>query len=125
MDSESPSDNGPNDQLPHTTHFRSLALADRAGGAYKAGPGLVGALLVGAGVARSLAWALDLPAVGVHHMEGHLLAPLMEDPDPIHGSPEPPFVALLVSGGPTQRSEEPRVGKECVSTCSSRWSTYH
>src|SRR3546814_11266588 len=64
--------------------------------------GLVGALLVGAGVARSLAWALDLPAVGVHHMEGHLLAPLMEDPDPFHGSPEPPFVALLVSGGHTQ-----------------------
>src|SRR3546814_1976573 len=79
-----------------------LEVGDLDGVAYTAGPGLVGALLVGAGVARSLAWALDLPAVGVHHMEGHLLAPLMEDPDPIHGSPEPPFVALLVSGGPTQ-----------------------
>ncbi|WP_313205288.1 tRNA (adenosine(37)-N6)-threonylcarbamoyltransferase complex transferase subunit TsaD, partial [Stenotrophomonas sp.] len=67
------------------------------GVAYTAGPGLVGALLVGAGVARSLAWALEVPAVGVHHMEGHLLAPLMED-DP----PEAPFVALLVSGGHTQ-----------------------
>src|SRR3546814_5086262 len=74
-----------------------LEVGDLDGVAYTAGPGLVGALLVGAGVARSLAWALDLPAVGVHHMEGHLLAPLMEDPDPIHGSPEPPFVALLVS----------------------------
>ena len=74
-----------------------LSVREIDGVAYTAGPGLVGALLVGAGVARSLAWALDLPAVGVHHMEGHLLAPLMED-DP----PRPPFVALLVSGGHTQ-----------------------
>ena len=74
-----------------------LKLEDLDGVAYTAGPGLVGALLVGAGVARSLAWALEVPAVGVHHMEGHLLAPLMED-DP----PEAPFVALLVSGGHTQ-----------------------
>ncbi|MBB1473084.1 tRNA (adenosine(37)-N6)-threonylcarbamoyltransferase complex transferase subunit TsaD [Luteimonas sp. MC1782] len=74
-----------------------LGVGDLDGVAYTAGPGLVGALLVGAGVARSLAWALELPAVGVHHMEGHLLAPLMED-DP----PKPPFVALLVSGGHTQ-----------------------
>jgi N6-L-threonylcarbamoyladenine synthase len=74
-----------------------LTVDDLDGVAYTAGPGLVGALLVGAGVARSLAWALDKPAIGVHHMEGHLLAPLMED-DP----PEPPFVALLVSGGHTQ-----------------------
>jgi len=74
-----------------------LGIGDIDGVAYTAGPGLVGALLVGAGVARSLAWALDKPAIGVHHMEGHLLAPLMED-DP----PEPPFVALLVSGGHTQ-----------------------
>jgi len=74
-----------------------LAVDDLDGVAYTAGPGLVGALLVGAGVARSLAWALDKPAVGVHHMEGHLLAPLMEA-DP----PAPPFVALLVSGGHTQ-----------------------
>ena len=74
-----------------------LTLQDLDGVAYTAGPGLVGALLVGAGVARSLAWALEVPAVGVHHMEGHLLAPLMED-DP----PEAPFVALLVSGGHTQ-----------------------
>ena len=74
-----------------------LGIGEIEGVAYTAGPGLVGALLVGAGVARSLAWALDVPAVGVHHMEGHLLAPLMED-DP----PQPPFVALLVSGGHTQ-----------------------
>ncbi|MDR1076251.1 MAG: tRNA (adenosine(37)-N6)-threonylcarbamoyltransferase complex transferase subunit TsaD [Xanthomonadaceae bacterium] len=74
-----------------------LKPADLDGVAYTAGPGLVGALLAGAGVARALAWALDLPAIGVHHMEGHLLAPLIED-DP----PEPPFVALLVSGGHTQ-----------------------
>jgi len=74
-----------------------LKLEDLDGVAYTAGPGLVGALLVGAGVARSLAWALEIPAVAVHHMEGHLLAPLMED-DP----PAAPFVALLVSGGHTQ-----------------------
>lgn len=74
-----------------------LGVGDLGGVAYTAGPGLVGALLVGAGVARALAWALDVPAIGVHHMEGHLLAPLMEDP-----GLKPPFVALLVSGGHTQ-----------------------
>ena len=74
--------------------------------AYTAGPGLVGALLVGAGVARSLAWALDVPAIGVHHMEGHLLAPLIED-DP----PRPPFVALLVSGGHTQLVAVDAIGR--------------
>ncbi|MFC0679479.1 tRNA (adenosine(37)-N6)-threonylcarbamoyltransferase complex transferase subunit TsaD [Lysobacter korlensis] len=77
-----------------------MGIDELDGVAYTAGPGLVGALLVGAGVARSLAWALDVPAIGVHHMEGHLLAPLMED-DP-RGRPQPPFVALLVSGGHTQ-----------------------
>ncbi|KGM51101.1 UGMP family protein [Lysobacter concretionis Ko07 = DSM 16239] len=79
------------------------------GVAYTAGPGLVGALLVGAGVARSLAWALDIPAVAVHHMEGHLLAPLLED-DPL-GRPEPPFVALLVSGGHTQLIAVDAIGR--------------
>ncbi len=73
--------------------------------AFTAGPGLVGALLVGAATARALAWALDLPAIGVHHMEGHLLAPLLE-PDP----PAPPFVALLVSGGHTQLMEVRAIG---------------
>ncbi|TYT26736.1 tRNA (adenosine(37)-N6)-threonylcarbamoyltransferase complex transferase subunit TsaD [Luteimonas viscosa] len=88
-----------------------LGVDDIDGVAYTAGPGLVGALLVGAGVARSLAWALDVPAVGVHHMEGHLLAPLMEDPDPVHGAPEPPFVALLVSGGHTQLIAVDAIGR--------------
>ncbi len=74
-----------------------LEVGDLDGVAYTAGPGLVGALLVGAGLARALAWALEVPAIGVHHMEGHLLAPLLEDPDLA-----PPFVALLVSGGHTQ-----------------------
>jgi N6-L-threonylcarbamoyladenine synthase len=83
-----------------------LGVKDLDGVAYTAGPGLVGALLVGAGVARSLAWALDLPAVGVHHMEGHLLAPLMED-DP----PQPPFVALLVSGGHSQLVAVDAIGR--------------
>ncbi|EKF74625.1 glycoprotease family protein [Alcanivorax hongdengensis A-11-3] len=64
------------------------------GVAYTAGPGLAGALLVGAGVARSLAFGWGIPAVAVHHMEGHLLAPLLEDE-----APDFPFVALLVSGG--------------------------
>ena len=67
-----------------------LGVGDLGGVAYTAGPGLVGALLVGAAVARALAWALELPAIGVHHMEGHLLAPLLE-PAP----PAPPFVALI------------------------------
>lgn len=83
-----------------------LETRDLDGVAYTAGPGLVGALLVGAGVARSLAWALDVPAVAVHHMEGHLLAPLMED-DP----PQAPFVALLVSGGHTQLVAVDAIGR--------------
>jgi len=64
--------------------------------AYTAGPGLAGALLVGAGIARSLAYGWDIPAIAVHHMEGHLLAPMLEDNPPAF-----PFVALLVSGGHT------------------------
>ncbi|WP_028695728.1 tRNA (adenosine(37)-N6)-threonylcarbamoyltransferase complex transferase subunit TsaD [Pseudomonas cremoricolorata] len=65
--------------------------------AYTAGPGLVGALLVGASCAQALAFAWDIPAIGVHHMEGHLLAPMLEAEPP-----QFPFVALLVSGGHTQ-----------------------
>ncbi len=64
--------------------------------AYTAGPGLIGALMSGASVGRSLAWALGIPAVEVHHMEGHLLAPMLEK-----NPPDFPFVALLVSGGHT------------------------
>jgi N6-L-threonylcarbamoyladenine synthase len=82
-----------------------LTPADLGGVAYTAGPGLVGALLVGASAARAMAWALGVPAIGVHHMEGHLLAPLLED-DP----PEPPFVALLVSGGHSMLVEVKAIG---------------
>jgi N6-L-threonylcarbamoyladenine synthase len=82
-----------------------LGTADLDGVAYTAGPGLVGALMVGAAAGRALAWALEIPSVGVHHMEGHLLAPLMEDP-----GLAPPFVALLVSGGHTQLVEVAAVG---------------
>lgn len=79
-----------------------LAEADRSSGdidaiAYTAGPGLVGALLVGASCAQALAFAWGVPALGVHHMEGHLLAPMLEEQPPRF-----PFVALLVSGGHTQ-----------------------
>ena len=74
--------------------------------AYTAGPGLIGALLVGASCARALAWSLEVPAIGVHHMEGHLLAPLLEA-DP----PEPPFVALLVSGGHSMLIEVSAIGR--------------
>ena len=69
--------------------------ADAIGGvAYTAGPGLIGALLVGSAIGRSLAWAWKVPAIAVHHMEAHLLAPMLE-PEP----PRFPFIALLVSGG--------------------------
>ncbi len=73
-----------------------LSCADLSGVAYTAGPGLIGALMVGASVAAGIALAQGLPLVPVHHMEGHLLAPMLEDP-----RPEFPFVALLVSGGHT------------------------
>ncbi|MGB1191415.1 MAG: tRNA (adenosine(37)-N6)-threonylcarbamoyltransferase complex transferase subunit TsaD [Pseudomonadales bacterium] len=73
--------------------------------AYTAGPGLIGALLVGASLGRSLAMAWNVPAVGVHHMEGHLLAPMLEDNPPAF-----PFVALLVSGGHTQLVEVKQLG---------------
>ncbi len=76
------------------------------GVAYTAGPGLIGALLVGASLGRALAMSWDIPAIGVHHMEGHLLAPMLED-DP----PQFPFVALLVSGGHTQLVEVQGIGQ--------------
>ena len=84
---------------------RSLTLEALDGIAYTQGPGLAGALLVGAGFARSLAYALKIPAVGVHHLEGHLLSPLLAEP-----RPEFPFVALLVSGGHTQLMHVAQVG---------------
>src|SRR3979490_584364 len=76
------------------------------GVAYAAGPGLIGALLTGASLARSLAYAWKVPALGVHHLEGHLLAPLLEaDPPPF------PHLALLVSGGHTLLIEVSGVGR--------------
>ncbi|MCG2835327.1 tRNA (adenosine(37)-N6)-threonylcarbamoyltransferase complex transferase subunit TsaD [Photobacterium sp. WH77] len=83
-----------------------LTPADLDGVAYTAGPGLVGALLVGATIGRSLSYAWNLPAVAVHHMEGHLLAPMLED-----NPPEFPFVALLVSGGHTMMVEVKGIGE--------------
>ena len=78
-------------------HDEGLSGKDIAAVAYTAGPGLAGALLVGAAFGRSLAWAWGVPALAVHHMEGHLLAPMLEP-----SRPDFPFVALLVSGGHTQ-----------------------
>ncbi|WP_416139749.1 tRNA (adenosine(37)-N6)-threonylcarbamoyltransferase complex transferase subunit TsaD [Halomonas sp. HK25] len=77
-----------------------LSRGDLDAIAYTAGPGLVGALMVGAATAHGMARALDIPVLGVHHMEGHLLAPMLEEE-----RPEFPFVALLVSGGHTQLVE--------------------
>jgi N6-L-threonylcarbamoyladenine synthase len=74
--------------------------------AYTAGPGLIGALLVGGAVGRSLAWTWQIPAIGVHHIEGHLLAAQLEAPAPTY-----PFLALLVSGGHTQLVEVAGVGQ--------------
>src|SRR4029077_10922986 len=83
--------------------------ADLAGVAYTAGPGLIGALLTGAALARSLAYAWGVPSIGVHHLEGHLLAPLLEsDPPPF------PHVALLVSGGHTQLIEVGGIGSDLL-----------
>ncbi len=95
-------------ELASRDHIRKLlpmvrGVVREAGGreslqgvAYTAGPGLIGALLVGVAVGRSLAWAWGLPAVAIHHMEGHLLAPMLEPVPPAF-----PFLALLVSGGHT------------------------
>jgi len=101
------------DHVRKTLPLISEVLADARvkrgqikGVAYTSGPGLVGALLVGAAVGRSLAWALGVPALPVHHMEGHLLAPMLEE-----DAPEFPFIALLVSGGHTQLVEVSGVGQ--------------
>ena len=82
--------------IKQTLKDSNLNKPDISGIAYTAGPGLMGALLVGATTAKSLAWAWQIPAIAVHHMEGHLLAPMLEE------NPPPfPFIALLVSGGHT------------------------
>jgi len=103
--------------LAHVLHSQ-IALASQVlqqagieksqldGIAYTAGPGLVGALMVGASTGRAMAMALGVPAVAVHHMEGHLLAPMLEDP-----APDFPFIALLVSGGHTLLAEVKGVGQ--------------
>ena len=83
--------------------------ADITAVAYTAGPGLAGALLVGAAFGQSLALALDVPAIGVHHMEAHLLSPMLE-PD----GPAFPFLALLVSGGHTLLADVERVGRYTI-----------
>jgi N6-L-threonylcarbamoyladenine synthase len=85
----------------------ALKLTELDGIAYTAGPGLMGALLVGATFARSLAWSLAVPAIEVHHMEAHLLAPLIAADTDL---PELPFIALLVSGGHTQLVQVDTVG---------------
>lgn len=86
-----------------------LQQGDIDGVAYTAGPGLAGALLVGAAVGRSLAWAWGVPSLGVHHMEGHLLSPMLED-----DAPELPFLALLVSGGHTLLADVQGLGQYTI-----------
>ena len=86
-----------------------IIMKDISGVAYTAGPGLVGALLVGATAGRCLAWTWGVPAIAIHHMEGHLLAPMLE-PEP----PEFPFLALLVSGGHTLLVEVEGIGAYTV-----------
>lgn len=95
--------------LPLTQQVLQIAnktLADIDGIAYTQGPGLSGALLVGTSIAQSLAFALKVPSIGVHHLEGHLLAPLLEE-----NPPQFPFVALLVSGGHSQIMRVDGVGQ--------------
>ena len=109
-------------ELAARDHIRSLiplienAIADPANAdqipdaiAYTEGPGLAGALLVGASVGKSLAYAWNIPSIGIHHMEGHLLAPMLEA-----NPPEFPFVALLVSGGHTMLVDVQAIGQYTV-----------
>jgi len=109
-------------ELAARDHIRSIIpLIDRVIGdpanagtkpdaiAYTEGPGLAGALLVGASVGKSLAMAWGIPSIGIHHMEGHLLAPMLEPDAPI-----PPFIALLVSGGHTMLVDVQEIGHYTV-----------
>ena len=91
--------------IQQTLKDSGLTSKDINGIAYTSGPGLIGALLVGAATARSLAWTWQIPAIAVHHMEGHLLAPMLEK-----NAPDFPFVALLVSGGHTLLVEVTAIG---------------
>lgn len=92
--------------ISETLKLAGLNASEIDAVAYTAGPGLVGALMVGAATGRALAMGWDVPAIGVHHMEGHLLAPMLEDNPPAF-----PFVALLVSGGHTQLVNVTGIGK--------------
>lgn len=95
--------------LPLTQQVLASArktLADIDGIAYTQGPGLAGALLVGTSIAQSLAFSLRVPSIGIHHLEGHLLAPLLEN-----NPPQFPFVALLVSGGHSQLMRVDGIGE--------------
>ena len=92
--------------IRETLNASNIELEELTGIAYTAGPGLSGALLVGSSIAQSLAWGLGIPALGVHHMEGHLLAPLLDS-----SKLKFPFVALLVSGGHTLLVEVVGIGK--------------
>ncbi len=92
--------------IKETLLASKLQTTDIDGIAYTAGPGLVGALLVGAATARSLAWTWGIPAIAVHHMEGHLLSPMLE-PNP----PAYPFIALLISGGHTLLVKVAQIGQ--------------
>jgi len=92
--------------IQKTIETAGIRPEDIDGVAYTAGPGLIGALLVGAAVGRSLAYAWGVPAVGIHHMEAHLLAPMLEQEVPRF-----PFLALLVSGGHTQLVRVDNPGK--------------
>ncbi len=92
--------------IKQTLSNSKLDKSEISGIAYTAGPGLMGALLVGATTARSLAWTWQIPAIAVHHMEGHLLAPMLEEKPPAF-----PFVALLVSGGHTLLIKVDKIGQ--------------
>lgn len=92
--------------LRQALHIAQRSLTDIDAIAFTQGPGLSGALLVGASIANALAYTLDVPTLGVHHLEGHLLSPLLSDP-----APSFPFVALLVSGGHTQLMRVDGVGR--------------
>lgn len=95
--------------IKRTIANSGLSASDIDGVAFTRGPGLVGALLVGSSVGRSLAYAWGVPAVGVHHMEGHLLAPMLDD------NPPPfPFIALLVSGGHSMIVDVQGIGQYTV-----------
>lgn len=89
-----------------TLEASNCQYADLDGIAYTQGPGLMGALMVGACLAKSLAATLGIPSLGIHHMEGHLLAPMLEKQQPDY-----PFVALLVSGGHTQLVQVEAIGR--------------